>query len=660
MTVKFLSKLFFRLFLLLFSFVPILFQSCATKPEKDDMSVETVSPYHNHGDSATYVGKEACRDCHYQNYVSYHRTGMGNSFGRATRQKSDAIIGTDSIIYDSFSNYFYRPFWKDSVMFVTEFRLEGEDTVHQRTERVDYIVGSGHHTNSHIFTVNGYAFQIPFTYYTQQQLFDLPPGFEQGHNARFSRYLALECISCHNALPQLVMGSQNKYSHIPEGIDCERCHGPGSIHVRRTQSGILVDTSLVADFGIVNPARLSKSLQNDVCARCHLQGTMVLKEGKSFYDFKPGMSLTDVMDVFMPSYSGGPPTLIMASHIERMMESRCYLESNGDLSCIQCHNPHITVKETPRSVFNKVCTDCHSTAPESYHQTTTVAGSKLSDCVYCHLIQRDSRDIPHVIITDHKIAIPTNEVPGPQRFLGLVAVNNRQTDALTKGKGYLREYETYSSNPIYLDSAAYYLKPTTNKVKKAEFKAFSQYFFLVKNEKALLRLAKNNDHDRVLKELLTKMDYENQDAWTAYRIGQMLEQDNQLDLAWRYYKKAVTLAPLHAEMLNKMGGLLVEMDSISEARKLFAKVLIEHPRNERAWVNHGFCEMQLGQLPQAMKSYRQAIRLNPDNVQALVNLAGLMLQTHERKQAADYVARALRIAPQHAQALELQAVLQNR
>ena len=278
----------------------------------------------------------------------------------------------------------------------------------------------------------------------------------------------------------------------------------------------------------------------------------------------------------------------------------------------------------------------------------------------CHLIKRDSRDIPHVKITDHKITIPTNEVPGPQRFLGLVAVNNRQTDALTKGRGYLREYETYTADPIYLDSAAYYLKPHTNKVSKLEFKAFTQYFFLVSNQRALLRLAKNNNHDRVLNELLTQMDYENQDAWTAYRIGQMLEQDKQLGLAWLYYNKAVSLAPLHAEMLNKMGGLLVEMDSIAEARKWFAKVLIEHPRNERAWVNHGFCEMKLGQVRQAIQSYRQALRLNPDNVQALVNLSGLLVQTNERQQAADYITRALRIAPQHTQALELKAALQKQ
>jgi len=32
------------------------------------------------------------------------------------------------------------------------------------------------------------------------------PGFEGGANFRFSRYLALECISCHNGLPALVMG----------------------------------------------------------------------------------------------------------------------------------------------------------------------------------------------------------------------------------------------------------------------------------------------------------------------------------------------------------------------------------------------------------------------------------------------------------------------
>ena len=50
-------------------------------------------------------------------------------------------------------------------------------------------------------------------------------------------------MTCHNSFPHFTLGSENKYQNVPSGIDCERCHGPGELHVSNVQSGILVDTS---------------------------------------------------------------------------------------------------------------------------------------------------------------------------------------------------------------------------------------------------------------------------------------------------------------------------------------------------------------------------------------------------------------------------------
>ena len=116
---------------------------------------------------------------------------------------------------------------------IMEFRLDGADTMHKRTEHISYIIGSGQHTNSHLLQVNGYLYQAPITFYTQKQEWDMAPGMSGGFNSRFGRVIESECVTCHNGLPEQVAGSVNKYTGIPLGIDCERCHGPGSIHVAR-------------------------------------------------------------------------------------------------------------------------------------------------------------------------------------------------------------------------------------------------------------------------------------------------------------------------------------------------------------------------------------------------------------------------------------------
>ena len=234
--------------------------------------VSDYTTYLNHNDTVKYVGKEECRMCHSEIYDSYMQTGMGQSLHFATKEHSSLANSQMHTIHDSIKNLSYQPFWKNDSLYLKEFRLNGKDTIHLLIQKVTYKIGSGQHTNSHLFSANGYIHQMPYTYYTQGSIADLPPGFEKGNNTRFSREIGLECMSCHNAYPEHESGSLNKYSSIPSGIDCERCHGPGEVHVKQKLARHLIDTSKYIDYSIVNPAKLPIDLQFDVCQRCHLQG----------------------------------------------------------------------------------------------------------------------------------------------------------------------------------------------------------------------------------------------------------------------------------------------------------------------------------------------------------------------------------------------------
>jgi len=269
--------------------------------------------YLNHNDTVNYVGSESCRGCHTEIYESFMHTGMGESFGLANPQKSAAIVNQHTLIYDSINNYYYQPFWQNDSLMVKEFRLNQKDTVYQRTEHIKYIIGSGHHTNSHIFEQNGYLYQAPITFYTQKKIWDFAPGFSGGFSTRFDRLIGTECMNCHNSFCEQPFGSENKYDWVAGGISCERCHGPGEVHVKLKTEGEVIDTATQIDFSIVNPAKLERTAQMQVCQRCHVQGIAVLKEENSFYDFKPGQALDTVMDVFIPRYSGANTKFIMAS-----------------------------------------------------------------------------------------------------------------------------------------------------------------------------------------------------------------------------------------------------------------------------------------------------------------------------------------------------------
>ena len=66
---------------------------------------------------------------------------------------------------------------------------------------------------------------------------------------------------CHNGIPQIPAGNEAPDSDpvftgdLPEGIDCQRCHGPGGDHIRTVRNRASKPADVRAS--IVNPARLS-------------------------------------------------------------------------------------------------------------------------------------------------------------------------------------------------------------------------------------------------------------------------------------------------------------------------------------------------------------------------------------------------------------------
>ncbi|MGB0178254.1 MAG: hypothetical protein ACPF9D_13900, partial [Owenweeksia sp.] len=383
---------------------------------------------------------------------------MGSSFGVADTAKSIAQIHKNTTIYDPYSKYYYHPHWIRDSLFLDEFRLDEKgDTIFKKTQKIDYVVGSGQHTNSHIFAQGEYLYQAPFTWYAQKGTADLPPGYEQGHNLRFNRQVGLECTGCHNSMPTgFVPGSVNRYKEIPGAINCERCHGPGELHVKRMLNGDYVDTAYATDYSIVNPRKLSVELQFEVCQRCHLQGNAVLQEGRSFLDFKPGMKLSEVMNVFLPRYSNSDNRFIMASHVDRFKQSECFKQSE-EYNCASCHNPHISVKETNVRRFNDQCKSCHgNTAKQVCSAPEKLLKAEDFNCVKCHMPASGPVDIPHVTVHDHYVRKPLKvktDTTGISRFLGLTAINNPNPDLRSKTLAYLQQYERFDPFPYYLDSA---------------------------------------------------------------------------------------------------------------------------------------------------------------------------------------------------------------
>ncbi|MBA2408079.1 MAG: tetratricopeptide repeat protein [Chitinophagales bacterium] len=601
---------------------------------------ETVTTplYKNWNDTVDYVGMNTCKTCHQNIYETFIQTGMGQSWDHATQKKSSAKFNQHAVLYDKYKDFYYKPFWKDSSLYIMEYRLSGKDTIFKRIERISYIVGSGQHTNSHIWEENGYLYQAPMTYYTQHGLWDLPPGFEEGSNTRWNRIISVECMNCHNMYPEREdeNDAANKFISVKTGIECERCHGPGEAHVNEKLKGILVDTSVNIDYSIVNPANLSRDLQVELCQRCHLQGISVLNEGKTFFDFKPGQPLNSVMNVFMPRYEGGEGKFIMASHADRMKQSKCYISS--DMSCLTCHNPHVSVKFTPAAHFNDACKSCHNTQEKNCKLSIDQRlKENNNNCYKCHMPVSETMDIPHVTVHDHRIHVPVSEEQKKQiqKFVGLECMTTKNPSPLLVAEGYLQTYEAFSQQPYLLDSAAYYLNKVTDKATSHLNETEIRYHYL------------KNNFDGVVSASVKLVPEKINNAWTAYRIGEGNYQKGNFQRALSFYSRACELKPADPEFRNKYGSTLVALKRMDEAQEVFQKIVGDNSKFAPALSNLGYVYFLKGDLKYAESLYNKALALDPDYEQALMNKIALFMVQRKNREAEEVATQLLKINPEN-------------
>ncbi len=669
------SRIRFLFIICIFALVALSVTRCHSpeKPQKATLLsiLDTAHHYLNINDTVKYVGAHTCMLCHQDIYNSFIHTGMGKSFDVASKTKSSAKFGPHIVVHDTAKDFYYHPFWKNDSLYVLEFRLKGKDTIYKREQQINYIIGSGQHTNSHIYNVNGYLYQAPITFYTQEGKWDLAPGFSDGFNSRFSREVGLECMNCHNSYPQFVQGSNNKYSEVPEGISCERCHGAGELHVQAIQLGHEVDTTKAIDYTIVNPAKLSVDLQIDVCQRCHLQGNSVLKSGKSFFDFRPGMKLSDIEDVFMPKYEGMENEYIMASHIARLKMSQCFLQSlnrgenskafkpyKDGLTCVTCHNPHIDVRSVNDNTFNTICQNCHGGKPSTVACTEKmVVREKVNDnCISCHMPKGNTIDIPHVITTDHFIRIPVKkeEKEKVKKFITLYDVNNPTPSPATIGRAFIQQFASFQSDrPILLDSAKHYFPDISPTEIKKNFSSLIDISFYKNDYQKMLYYVSIVTPEYLLDSLLTHTDFTNADAWIAYRIGEAYYHTNELEKAYSFYKRATSLAPYVLEFQNKLGVTLASLHKNDEAEKVYDFILAQNPEFVSALTNKGFLELTKGNTDLAKQYYDKALSYNPDDRQALMNTAGWYVFEKQYNKTEEYLEIVLKKYPGDEQAKEL-------
>lgn len=389
------------------------------------------------GGSHGYLGSASCKDCHQDQFASwhrtYHRTMTQVAVGDAIRADFNGVILTNDGTRFVLSRRGEEP-W---------VRMERIGSEAQAVEvRVSLITGSHH---MQVFWVPGgdgnTQIGFPFTWLIPERrwvprnsTFIRPP--DAVHR---SEVWNVVCSRCHatGIEPRVDAEARLVDTHAGElGISCEACHGPGQRHVdaRKAErdAGRVVERARLA-AEIVHPEKIDPIRASQVCGFCHSMKWIDRSEAwrQHGFRFRPGENLEETTPIIRPAkareISGlagflerNPELLndyfwrdgmgrVSGREYNGLIESPCY--AGGKFSCLSCHSLH---ESEPNDMLaegregNEACVQCHTAYRDEAsltRHTHHAARSSGSECYNCHM--------PHTTygvlkaIRSHQISSPT-------------------------------------------------------------------------------------------------------------------------------------------------------------------------------------------------------------------------------------------------------------
>jgi predicted CXXCH cytochrome family protein len=314
---------------------------------------------------AHFVGSQSCESCHAKVYSSWKQTRMA-SVVRDPKEHPEAVLAdfTHADPLQTFDlkdvAFTYGSRWKQRY-----FTKIGDD-----------------------------YFVLPAQWDVQKKKW-LPFHVEKGADwwvphygeSNMERPTGPLCDGCHSVNYNIETKQVTEWN-----VGCEKCHGPGSLHVAHPTK-----------TNIVNPDMLDYVRGNDTCIQCHSQGQPLTNPiaGK-YYDwpvgFLPGERLADYwkLEELKPGVTNFYQFADLTAHKNRM-QGNDFTQSNmyhRQLRCFDCHQVHST--ENPSNLKapgNAVCLSCHAKSMDNpaglrgtvSEHTHHAEGSKGSDCVACHM-----------------------------------------------------------------------------------------------------------------------------------------------------------------------------------------------------------------------------------------------------------------------------------
>jgi predicted CXXCH cytochrome family protein len=609
-----------------------------------------------------YVDPALCETCHADEANGFRKTGMGRSFYRLTPATATEDLTPGKPFYHEPSGTYIAMIARGGRYYQRRWQIGFDSKVVNVDEkRVDFVLGSGNHGRVYLhLTSRNTLQQLPLGWYSEKGgYWAMAPGFDRPDYPGSTRVVTYECMFCHNAYPAIPKGQEEAgatpefLQPLPEGIDCQRCHGPGQRHVEAAERSGAKPAEIRAE--IVNPGRLSPDRELEVCMQCHLETTTVAlprsirRLDRGPFSYVPGQPLGNFRLTFDRA-GGMGDRFEIASAAYRLRKSQCFLQSRGKLRCTTCHDPHnIPRGEAVAAHYNGICRNCHAAA----FQRTVASGAHTAgaNCVTCHMAKRRTDDAVHIVMTDHFIRgrqpagnlladkAEERESSTPPYRGEVVPYYPAKLPATEEGSLYravaqVREWSNLQEGLPLLESLIEKYRPG----RAAYYVDLAQgYAVAGQTGKALLYLEEAVRHAPGSAIVLRK-------------LGSAQMESGQLAKAEATLRRVTVMAPDDAGAWGMLGEVLSREKKNVEAKAAFVKGIASDPELPGLHSSLGTLLLGAGDEPAAEKEFREAIRIEPGVPQAQANLASLLASRNAVAEARYHFERSIRIKPDYAEA----------
>ena len=576
------------------------------------------SKFLNASASVSYVGTQACEECHQDQHASYLQT----AHSRALAEIATDAEPPDGEFTHRPSGRSYKVYRKGEELWHREWisNAAGEELV-LGDYPMRYVIGSGQFSRSYLVEDDGFLLESPITWYSSRNEWGISPGYDHPVHAGFGRVADVGCLYCHAGRVEATDGNRFRANLIESSIGCESCHGPGALHVAKYRGQDTADKNTAdkntadkdtadkeVDYSIVHPARLSREQNEAICAHCHLRGdaTVVLR-GRKTNDFRPGLHTAD----FRIEYAQEQPdkSMSVVGHIQQMRLSRCYQQSST-LTCTTCHDPHEKPTGKARAAyFRQACLSCHEPEACGLEQTHPDRLDASDNCASCHMPQTPT-DIPHFAFTHHRIDIHDT----PENAAGvepLPAASLIPLEDIT----HLPQIEQDRSHGLaYLEWSD----------RQASDAAHSRY--RARSVRLLESVRKRGLRDGMTDAALARIYWEQGDLNRAIELANLALSGD-----------GPTGASSNALLI--LGNSYLRMNDQQRAVVALER-LVKERRHAEDWVLLGVCQQEMGHLQIAIASLQNAARIDPSRIDIQQMLADLYRLSSDESRAQKHLQRA--------------------